>query len=106
MTGPVENDTQRLEALNERLEWFAQYMEKAKIADYVDLLHNPRRLLYVNFVSGLARGVGMAVGFTFLGAVVIYILTRLLTRTFVSNLPVMGGIIAQIVRIVQQQLAS
>ncbi|MGE5484987.1 MAG: DUF5665 domain-containing protein [Ignavibacteriales bacterium] len=79
-------------------------MEKMKLAEYVDLLHNPRRLLYVNFISGVARGLGMAVGFTFLGAVVIYVLTRLLTRTFVANLPVMGGIIAQIVRIVQVQL--
>lgn len=98
------NDDRSLDRLNDRLERFAQYMEKMKLAEYVDLLHNPRRLLYVNFISGVARGLGMAVGFTFLGAVVIYVLTRLLTRTFVANLPVMGGIIAQIVRIVQVQL--
>jgi len=86
--------------MNERLEKLATYMEKMKLAEYVDLLHDTKRLLYVNFIAGVARGVGMAIGFTLLGALVIY----LLTRTFVAHLPVVGGIIAQIVEIVQTQL--
>lgn len=105
MAGSTDNeDRQSLDALNDRLERFARYMEKMKLAEYVDLLHNPRRLLYVNFIAGVARGLGMAVGFTLLGAVAIYFLTRVLTKTFVANLPVLGGIIAQIVRIVQIQI--
>ncbi|NPV71648.1 MAG: hypothetical protein HPY55_13565 [Firmicutes bacterium] len=90
-----------LKALNHRLDQFAQYMEKMKLAEYVDLLHDTKRLLWVNFIAGLARGVGMAIGFSLLGAVIIYVLTR----TFWWNLPVIGGFIAQIVRIVQTQLA-
>jgi hypothetical protein len=42
----------------------------------------------------------MAVGFTFLGALVIYVLTR----NFVSNLPVVGGFLGELVWIIQQYL--
>ncbi|MCR4398652.1 MAG: DUF5665 domain-containing protein [Firmicutes bacterium] len=105
MGARLDSDTERsLERLGDRLERFAHLAEKMKLADYVDLLLDSRRLLYVNFVAGLARGVGMAVGFTFLGAIVVYALSRILMRSFVINLPILGGIIAQIVRAVQLQL--
>jgi len=42
----------------------------------------------------------MAIGFTFLGALFLFILTR----TFVINLPVIGGFIAELVRIVEENL--
>lgn len=77
-------------------------LERARIAEYVQLLESPKRLIYLNFIAGLARGFGMAVGFTLLGAVVIY----LLSRTFVTNLPVVGKFIAEIVAIVQDDLGA
>ena len=75
-------------------------MEKMKLAEYVDLLNRPGRLFYINFFAGVARGLGMAVGFTLLGALVIYTLQRLQ----VLNLPVIGEFIADIVKIVQNNL--
>ncbi|MHB9094685.1 MAG: DUF5665 domain-containing protein [Eubacteriales bacterium] len=75
-------------------------MEKMKLAEYVELLNRPARLFYINFLAGLARGLGMAVGFTILGALLIYSLRQLQ----VLNLPVIGGLIAEIVRIVQTNL--
>jgi hypothetical protein len=44
----------------------------------------------------------MAVGFTLLGAVTLYFLTRLANK----NLPIIGGFIAEIVKIVKQQLGQ
>lgn len=75
-------------------------MEKLGIAEYVEMLHNPRRLFITNFWAGLARGFGMAVGFTILGAIVIYILQRIV----VLNMPIIGDFIADMVKIVQGQL--
>lgn len=75
-------------------------LEKMKLAEYVELLNRPSRLFYINFFAGVARGFGMAVGFAILGAVLIYSLQRLQ----VLNLPVIGGLIAEIVRIVQTNL--
>jgi predicted PurR-regulated permease PerM len=88
-------------ALDDRLERLAGYMERVRLAEYLELLQDTRRLVFVNFVSGLARGVGMAIGFSILGAIVIYVLTQ----TFVANLPVVGGFLAEIVRIVQTYLS-
>lgn len=84
-------------SLQKRIDELAANMEKMKLAEYVELLHDTRRLLWVNFISGVARGLGIAVGFTILGAVLIYFLRKLV----LLNLPVIGGFIAQVVQMVQ-----
>lgn len=78
----------------------ALYLERSRIAEYVDLMSRPGRLVYLNLLAGLARGVGLAVGFTLLGALVIYVLTR----SFLLNLPVIGEFLGELVYIVQQYL--
>lgn len=75
-------------------------LEATRIAEYVQLLDRPFRLVYLNFLAGMARGLGFAIGATILAAVVLYILQR----TMVLNLPVIGGFVAEIVRIVQEEL--
>jgi hypothetical protein len=89
-----------LDALRRRVTDLSINMEKMKLAEYVDLLHSPWRLLWVNFISGVARGLGIAIGFAILGALLIIFLQKLVAL----NLPVIGGIVADIVEIVQQQL--
>lgn len=86
--------------IEEKIESIAVNLEKLKIAEYVDLMNNKRRLLYVNFIGGLARGFGMAIGFTLLGAFAIYLLQRAINL----NLPLIGDFIAEIVKIVQNNL--
>lgn len=87
--------------LKNKIDELSLAMEKMKLAEYVELLNRPTRLFYINFFSGLARGFGMAVGFAILGALLIYTLQRL----EVLNLPVIGGLIAELVRIVQTNLS-
>jgi len=77
-----------------------QAMEKFNIAEYMALLNNPKRFLLLNFMGGVARGLGIAVGATLLAAVLIYALQRLV----MLNLPVIGNFIAELVRIVTEQL--
>lgn len=97
-----ENEETLLRSLRERMSQLAINMEKMKLAEYVDLLENPWKLLWVNFTSGIARGLGIAVGFAILGAVIIIILQYLVRL----NLPLIGGFIAEIVSIVQAQLGQ
>ena len=66
-----------------RLERFAREMERIRFAEYVLYTNNPRRILYTNFIAGLARGFGMAIGFTILAAGFVMFLRRLV----VLNLP-------------------
>lgn len=89
-----------LTAIKKQLDQMSEMMEKMKIADYVELMQSPYRLLWLNFIGGVARGFGIAVGFTILGAIVLYILQKLV----MLNLPLIGSIIADIVKIVNQKL--
>lgn len=86
--------------LIEKVQQLSISMEKMKLAEYVELLSKPKRLLWINFIAGIARGFGTAIGFTILGALVIILLRDL----NVLRLPVIGGFIAEIVRIVQENL--
>ncbi|QGP92946.1 hypothetical protein MGLY_23390 [Neomoorella glycerini] len=86
--------------LAEKVQQLITTIEKANVAEWIELYHRPWRLLYLNFAAGVARGLGIAVGFTILGAIVIYIIRELA----LLNLPVIGKLIAEIVRMVQQQI--
>lgn len=86
--------------IERKIDYLSDLLEKNKISEYVDLMHDKKRLLFINFVIGLFRGFGMAVGFTLLGAVAIYMLQKMIDL----NLPVIGDFIAEIVRIVQKSL--
>ncbi|WP_246183275.1 DUF5665 domain-containing protein [Paenibacillus methanolicus] len=89
-----------MDLLDRRLMKVAEDMERSQMAEYVDLLNRPFSLIWRNLLAGTARGVGIAVGFTFFAATIVYVLQML----GALNLPIIGDYIADIVRIVQHQL--
>lgn len=94
------NQSQLIKTLQEKITDLAVKMEKMKLAEYVQLLDQPWRLLYINFIAGVGRGVGIAVGFTILGALILYLLKHLV----MLNLPWISGFIAEIIRMVQLKI--
>lgn len=90
--------TEGKDFLEEKIDKLAIYMEKMKLAEYVELLNKPSRLIYINFIAGVARGFGIAVGFTILGALVVLILRKLM----LLNLPLVGDFLAELVKYVQE----
>ncbi len=87
--------------LGEKIAKLTQAMEATNLAEYVEMVRSPWRMAWINFIAGLARGVGIAIGFTLLAAVVVYLLRQLA----ILNLPLIGNFIAEIVKIVQDHLA-
>lgn len=83
-----------------RMHGLVKQMEKLGLGEYMAYVKNRKQLLWTNFVAGLARGLGMAIGFSVLGAIVILLLQRLA----ILNLPVIGEFLAEIVRMVQHKL--
>lgn len=75
-------------------------LERLRLDEYVAYLEDRRRFLWGQFVGGMVRGLGAAVGFTVLGAMIVWILQDLAQR----NLPVIGNFLAQIVDLVQKSL--
>ncbi|HML45607.1 MAG TPA: DUF5665 domain-containing protein [Clostridia bacterium] len=83
-----------------RMHGLISQMEKLGLGEYMAYVRNRRMLLWTNFVAGLARGLGMAIGFSILGAIVVLMLQRLA----ILNLPVIGEFLAEIIRMVQHKL--
>lgn len=96
----INNEHEYMGKINSKLDEISKDMEKLGIAEYIEMLNHPRRLFFINFWAGIARGFGMAIGFTILAALVIYILQKMV----VLNMPLIGDFIADLVNIVQYQL--
>lgn len=86
--------------LANRMEEHLRRLEQLRLAEYIAYVNDRRRLMRNHFLGGLARGVGMAIGFTVLGAVLVIFLRQLAEQ----NLPLIGDFLAQIVTVVQRRL--
>lgn len=85
-----------------RLEHLTQRLELMKLDAYLRYVQDWKRRLFFDFLSGIVRGVGFSVGFTILSALLLYILKNMA----LSNLPVIGRFLAELVRIVEKNLGS
>lgn len=87
------------EKMAEHLQELVAHLERMNIGEYVQMLQDSKKVIYINFIAGLARGIGMAVGFTILGALVVYMLKQIV----LLNLPIISEFIANIVRMVTER---
>lgn len=83
-----------------RLDELSWHWERMSMAEYLELFRRPGRLFWLNFLAGMARGLGAAIGFTLLGA----LLLLALQRAVELNLPYLGSLIAELLRIVREEL--
>lgn len=105
LSPPAEHESDPSEPIHlsmaiRQLDKWLSAMERLRLEEYVRYVDDRKRLFWTSFWGGAARGVGMAVGFTILGAVLVLILQNLARH----NLPVIGDFLAQIVNVVQTRL--
>jgi hypothetical protein len=93
----MAEEVDRAKVIAAQLERLARYLEKMNVAEYVELLQRPARLLFLNFAAGLARGLGIAIGATLIFALMI----DLMRRVILLNIPGIGEFVAEIMRIVE-----
>ncbi len=93
-----EDDKLQAEKLNRYLEKLVAHLESMRVADYMELLQRPGRLIFINLVAGIARGLGIAIGATLVFALTI----ELLRRVILLHIPGIGTFIADIVKIVEE----
>lgn len=86
-----------LRSLVARIIQLSRRLEDASVAEYVEFMRNPRRVIWSNFLAGVARGFGIAIGASVLTAIFLYALSVVISL----NIPIIGGIIARIVKIVK-----
>lgn len=93
-------DRKLLEQVHDKLIELTQQMHRMHIADYLVLLNRPFRLIIPNIISGISRGIGIAIGITIFTGTIIYILELL----GALELPVIGDYISSLVHYVQKEL--
>ena len=93
----MSQDTKQGEVIADQLSKLASRLESMRVAEYMELLEKPGRLILINFIAGIARGLGIAIGAT----VVFALLLEGLRRLILLNIPGIGSFIADVVRIVE-----
>lgn len=76
-----------------------QKLLKSNIIEISQLLGNRKRLLVVNLISGISKGIGIGIGVTLITAILVWILQKIVTL----NIPIIGKYVADIVEIVMKK---
>lgn len=91
-----EKTSEDLGLMRRYLERLLLTVERSRIRDYMMLTDSKRRLFLINFVAGLGKGFGQAIGFTFLAGLLFYMMSSWV------DLPVIGEYIAKLMNIVDE----
>jgi hypothetical protein len=85
--------------VEKKIEELSERIEAIKINEYIELMNNTKKLIWRNFISGLSRGVGIAVGLSIIGAILVLMLQKIV----LLNIPVIGDFIADVINIIEKQ---
>lgn len=96
----ISEEKEDMSLVAEKLTAVLEKMEKNKIHEYVELVNNKKKLVLINIIIGISRGLGTVIGVTIVATVLIYILQQIAS----IGIPVIGDFIAEIVKIVQENL--
>lgn len=88
--------TAKVEYFTAKLEQLVHHLEVMRITEYLELLQKPKQLLWTNFIAGIARGLGVAIGATVIFAVLLEVLRRLV----LFNMFGIGSFMADIMKII------
>jgi len=81
----------------EQMERLTRHLEALRIADYIELLEKPWKLITTNFIAGIARGLGFALGTTIIFALVVEGLRRMIT----INIPIINEYLVEIFKLIE-----
>lgn len=85
-----------LQVVNNKLDSLMYTIERSRIRDFMMLTDSRKRLFTTNFIAGIGKGFGQAIGFSILTAVFIYMIS-----TWV-DLPIIGEYIAEFLDIIDK----
>lgn len=93
----LSDDSQKeLGIIKRYLEKLILIIERSRIREYMYLMESKKRLFIINFIAGLGKGLGQAVGFTILAAIVIRVIFSF------ADFPIIGKYIADLMNTVEK----
>lgn len=81
----------------DQIEALARRLENTGIAEYVKLSQQLPKILWLNFLSGVARGLGFTIGTT----IVLAVLYKIVSRIISMNIPYLTALLQHFVQMVQ-----
>lgn len=81
-----------------QLERIANHIEKIRLGEYVEMMNHPGRLIWINLLIGVSRGVGLTVGAT----LVIAILFKILAALIAMKIPYLTDLLQNIMQIIKE----
>jgi len=87
-----------LESISQKLDVFLGNLEKAQFLQFIEYTQNRKRMFWNSVLLGIARGLGAAIGFSILGALLWYVLQEAAR----SSIPILGEFVSEIVKIVEK----
>ncbi len=78
-------ETSQSRKADEQMVRLSNLLERAKIAEYVRMSERPIRLLFLNFLIGLARGFGFLIGASVMVAFFLYLLGKLVQLPYIGE---------------------
>ena len=98
---------EKKEELNENsqlAEGIAEELKKLFTLDIINYIKKPWKLIGLNFVMGLVRGIGFFLGMTIIGTIIFAILIGTFKKITQSHIPVISEWLAKIIVMVQENL--
>jgi hypothetical protein len=96
--GSLEDREEQVRAVVREVDRIAKIVERMNLGDYVGLLQKPGRLLWINFLAGLARGLGTILGAT----VLVSLIVALAQWIIASHLPGIGRFVEDFLQLLKQ----
>jgi len=90
-------ERQKTDHIIEQVERLTRHLEALRIADYIELLEKPWKLITTNFIAGIARGLGFALGTTIIFALVVEGLRRII----MINIPIINDYLVEIFKLIE-----
>lgn len=88
--------------LEKKIDEISIKLENIKLNSYVELMQDTKKIIAKNFIAGISKGIGMAIGFTILGAIALLLLEKIVAL----NIPIIGRFVSDIAQIVEINLSN
>lgn len=85
-----------IENVGSRLSFIERMMQDYNLRDVLMSINNPRRLMWLNFIAGVSRGLGLTVGTAIVLGILFFILQHIV------SIPVIGEYIADLIKFIEE----
>lgn len=78
-------EEEKEKSLTEAINDLTKLVDGLRLKKYLHIVDNPKKFLFYNFISGIASGLGTALGATIIFGLLIWILSKLQLVPIVGN---------------------